>query len=399
MSSMEEQQVMMVDLVGEYHEIKDEIDEAVHRVVESGHFILGEEVEAFEHEVARYLGVRHTIGVASGSDALLLALMALDIGPGDKVITTPFSFFATASAVVRLGATPVFCDIDPRTFDLDPGSVRRYLEASYTPAVKALIPVHLYGQCCDMDPLLELARTYNLKVVEDCAQSFGSTYKGHQSGGIGDIGCFSFFPTKNLGAYGDGGMVTTNDDDLAEHVRMLRVHGARRKYHHEELGINSRLDAMQAAILRVKLKHVDQWTERKRVLAAAYDKELSTLDWLQVPYVMPECRHTYHQCTIKVPAERRATIQEALAQAGIQTQVYYPEPLHRQPCFSDKQELPEEPLNVDAVVPSVLSLPMSHSLSLSATNAVGEVLCSFSCQQPLCTSNGCLHSASTAPLG
>jgi dTDP-4-amino-4,6-dideoxygalactose transaminase len=354
---MERQQIPMLDLRAEYLEIKNEIDEAVHRVLESGHFILGDEVEAFEHDVASYLGVRHAVGVASGSDALLLALMALRIEPGDKVITTPFSFFATASAVVRLGATPVFSDIDPRTFNLDPDSLRRYLEASHTPTVKAIIPVHLYGQCCDMNPLLDLARAYGLKVVEDCAQSFGSTYRGHQSGGIGDIGCFSFFPTKNLGAYGDGGMVTTNDDELAEHV--LRVHGARHKYHHEELGINSRLDAMQAAILRVKLKHVDAWTGRRRALADAYDEDLSSIDWLQVPYVIPECRHSYHQYTIKVPAERRPGIQEALAQAGVQTQIYYPEPLHRQPCFAGRQEVPKEPLNVDAVVPSVLSLPMS----------------------------------------
>jgi dTDP-4-amino-4,6-dideoxygalactose transaminase len=367
-------QIPMLDLAGEYCEIRNEIDEAVQRVLDSGNFILGDEVEAFEHEVADYLGVRYAIGVASGSDALLLALMALGVGPGDKVITTPFSFFATASCIVRLGATPVFCDIDPRTFDLDPDSVRRYLEASYTPAVKAIIPVHLYGQCCDMDPLLELAFTYSLNVVEDCAQSFGSTYKGHQSGGMGDLGCFSFFPTKNLGAYGDGGMVTTNDDDLAEHVRMLRVHGALRKYHHEKLGINSRLDALQAGILRVKLKHVDVWTERKRLLAAAYDKELSSVEWLQVPYVMPECGHTYHQYTIKVPAERRATIQEMLTRAGIQTQVYYPEPLHRQPCFLRNQDLPEEPMNADAVVPSVLSLPMSSSLRLSVAGVVSEAL-------------------------
>jgi dTDP-4-amino-4,6-dideoxygalactose transaminase len=366
--------IRMLDLISEYHEIKDEIDEVVHRVLEGGHFILGEEVDAFEQEVAWYLGVRHSIGVASGSDALLLALMALDIGPGDKVITTPFSFFATASAAVRLGATPVFCDIDPRTFNLDPGSVRRYLEASYTPAVKAIIPVHLYGQCCDMDPLLELARTYSLKVVEDCAQSFGSTYKGRQSGGMGDIGCFSFFPTKNLGAYGDGGMVTTNDDRLADHVRLLRVHGARPKYHHLELGINSRLDAIQAAILRVKLQHVDVWTERKRTLAAAYDKELSGIDWLQVPYVMPGCRHTYYQYTIKVPAQRRAAIQQTLADAGIQVQVYYPEPLHTQPCFVGRQELPEEPASVDTVVSSVLSLPMSPGLKDDDRRTVGLVL-------------------------
>jgi dTDP-4-amino-4,6-dideoxygalactose transaminase len=358
----ERQQIPMLDLGREYREIKDEIDEAVHRVLDSGHFILGEEVEAFEHEVASYLDVRHAVGVASGSDALLLALMASGIGPGDRVITTPFSFFATASAVVRLGATPVFCDIDPRTFDLDQGSVRRCLEASYAPSVKAIIPVHLYGQCCDMDPLLELARAYGLKVVEDSAQSFGSTYNGRQSGGMGDIGCFSFFPTKNLGAYGDGGLVTTNDDEVAEHVRMLRVHGARYKYHHEELGLNSRLDAMQAAILRVKLKHVDQWTERKRALATAYNRELSDVEWLQVPYVMPACRHTYHQYTIKVPAERRACIQETLANAGIQTQVYYPEPLHQQPCFVGRQELPEEPLTADAVASSVLSLPISPGL-------------------------------------
>lgn len=374
MSSLEYLQIPMLDLQAEYHEIKDEIDDAVHRVLESGHFILGEEVEAFEHEIASYLGVRHAIGVASGSDALLLALMALGVGPEDKVITTPFSFFATASCIVRLGATPVFCDINPHTFDLDPDSVCRYLEASCTPAVKVIIPVHLYGQCCDMDPLLELARKYSLKTVEDCAQSFGSTYKGCQSGSMGDIGCLSFFPTKNLGGYGDGGVVTTNDDGLAEHARMLRVHGARNKYHHEELGINSRLDAMQAGILRVKLKHVDAWTERKRVLAAAYDKELSDIEWLQVPYVMPQCRHTYHQYTIKVPAGRRTAIQETLANQGIQTQVYYPEPLHQQPCFADEQELPERPVNVDAVVPSVLSLPISHSMPLSATDAVGENL-------------------------
>jgi len=378
MSDVERQQIPMLDLQAEYREIHDEMDEAVHRVLDSGHFILGAEVDGFEDEAASYLGVRHAIGVASGSDALLLALMALGVGPGDKVITTPFSFFATASCIVRLGATPVFCDIDPRAFNVDPASVRRYLAASYTPTVKAIIPVHLYGQCCHMDPLLELARTYNHKVVEDCAQSFGSTYKGQQSGGMGDIGCFSFFPTKNLGGCGDGGMVTTNDDELAEHVRMLRVHGARHKYHHEELGINSRLDAMQAAILRVKLKHVDAWTERKRALAAAYDRELSSIDWLQMPFVMPGCKHTYHQYTIKVPAERRTAIQETLAQAGIQTQVYYTEPLHQQPCFLGKQELPEEPLNVDAVVASVLSLPMSHSLPLSATGAVGEVLRSCS---------------------
>ncbi len=371
---MRRKQIPTLDLVGEYHEIKDEIDEAVHRVLESGHFILGEEVEAFEHGVAEYLGVQHAIGVASGSDALLLALMALNVGPGDKVITTPFTFFATASCIVRLGATPVFCDIDPRTFDLDPDSVRRYLEASCTLSVKAIIPVHLYGQCCDMEPLLELARDYRLKVVEDCAQSFGSTYRGRQSGTMGDIGCLSFFPTKNLGAYGDGGMVTTNDDDLAEHVRMLRVHGMRRKYHHEELGMNSRLDALQAAILRVKLKHVDKWTVRRRALAAAYDRELSTLEWLQVPYVMPACAHIYHQYTVKVPAERRAAIQQALAQAGIQTQVYYPEALHQQPCFVGKQELPEEPVSVDAVVSSVLSLPMSPELEDGDAGEVSQAI-------------------------
>jgi dTDP-4-amino-4,6-dideoxygalactose transaminase len=370
-------QIQMLDLAREYREIKDEIDGAVQRVLDRGHFILGDEVEAFEHEVALYLGVRHAIGVASGSDALLLALMALNVGPGDKVITTPFSFFATASCIVRLGAAPVFCDIDPRTFDLDPESVRKYLQASYTPAVKAIIPVHLFGQCCDMDPLFELAGTYGIKVVEDCAQSFGSTYKGRQSGGMGDLGCFSFFPTKNLGAYGDGGMVTTNDDGLAEHVRMLRVHGARHKYHHEELGINSRLDAIQAAILRVKLAHVDEWAERKRVLAAAYDRELSAVRWLQVPYVMPECRHSYHQYTIKVPKERRAMIQETLAAADILTQVYYPEPLHQQPCFASTQELGAQLLNAEAVVPSVLSLPMSPGLKEHDRHEVSLVIREF----------------------
>ena len=373
--SRTEMRIPMVDLAGEYREIRDEIDGAVHRVLDGGQFILGDEVEAFEREAAEYLGVRHVLGVASGSDALMLALMALKIGPGDKVITTPLSFFATASCIVRLGATPVFCDIDARTFDLDPDSVRRYLEASCTPAVKAIIPVHLYGQCCDMDRLQKLAQTYHLKVVEDCAQSFGSTYRGVQSGGMGEIGCFSFFPTKNLGGYGDGGMVTTNDDELAERVRMLRVHGARHKYHHEELGINSRLDAIQAAILRVKLKHVDAWTEHKRTLAEAYDRELSTVDWVQVPYVMPECRHTYHQYTIRVPADRRGAVQTALTEARIQSQVYYPEPLHRQPCFLDRQELAQDSLSaVDAVMPTILSLPMFHSLPLSAARTVSDVL-------------------------
>jgi dTDP-4-amino-4,6-dideoxygalactose transaminase len=377
---MEGHQIPMVDLQAEYRQIKDEIDTAVHGVLESGRFIMGEEVEAFESETAGYLGVRHAIGVASGSDALLLALMALGIGPGDKVITTPLSFFATASAVVRLGATPVFCDIDPRTFDLDPASVRRYLETSCTPAVKAVIPVHLYGQCCAMAPILQLAETYGLKVVEDCAQSFGSRCEGRQSGGMGDLGCFSFFPTKNLGCYGDGGMVTTNDDCLADHVRLLRVHGARPKYHHLELGINSRLDAIQATILRVKLRHVDAWIERKRALAAAYDQGLSGIEGLQTPFVVSGCRHTYHQYTIKVPAERRTTIQETLAQSGIQTQVYYPEPLHRQPCFAGRQELREEPLNVDTVVPMVLSLPMSPFLTDDDQQAVVAAVRASACR-------------------
>lgn len=318
--------ISLVDLTAQYHSIKEEIDSAVHATLESGHFILGPVVSKFEESVASYLGVVHAIGLASGTDALVLALRALDIHAGDEVIIPAYTFFATAGTVMSVGAIPVFVDIDSVSYEMDVAQIKDHI----TPRTKAIIPVHLYGHPADMDPILELARSHGLKVIEDNAQAFGATYRGKKTGSIGDIGCLSFFPTKNLGAFGDGGMVVTNDPALAERMRMLRTHGWKKKYYSEEVGYNSRLDALQAAILQVKLPHVDAWNEKRREIAQRYSEKLAKLGVI-VPVECDWGRHVYHLYVIR--SERRAELQAFLKEKGIASEVYYPLPPHLStPC-------------------------------------------------------------------
>ncbi len=319
--------VPLLDLVAQYKEIKPEMDAAIQRVLDSGYFILGPEVTAVEEEVADYLGVAHGIGVASGTDALILALRALDIGEGDEVILPAYTFFATIGSVLHVGATPVLVDVDEKTYCIDIEQTR----AKVTPATKAIIPVHLYGQAADIDELTGIAKENNLSIIEDNAQAFGADYKGKKTGGIGDIGCLSFFPSKNLGGYGDGGMVVTNNSKLAEKVRMLRAHGWKKKYFPETLGYNSRLDALQAAVLRVKLPHLDKWNEGRRKVAHIYSEALVGTPNLQTPYEAPDRTHVYHLYILQVP--NRDELQEKLKEAEIGTSVYYPQPLHlAEPC-------------------------------------------------------------------
>ena len=317
--------IPLVDLTAQYHTIKDEIDAAIHATLESGHFILGPAVTKLEEDIAKYINVSHAIGVASGTDALILALRALDIVPGDEVIMPAYTFFATAGAVMSVGAKPVFVDIEPRTYNID----IQKLQSAITTRTKAIIPVHLYGHPAEMDPILKIASSHNLKVIEDTAQAFGATYNGKQVGALGDIGCLSFFPTKNLGGFGDGGMVVTNNAQVAERVRMLRTHGWKKKYHPEELGYNSRLDALQASILNAKLPHVNAWNQRRRELAHRYNDQLSQL--VEIPLEKPWGTHVYHLYIIRTP--HRDQLQSFLKDAGIASDVYYPIPPHlTTPC-------------------------------------------------------------------
>ena len=346
--------VPLLDLKAQYLTIREEIGPAIERVVESQRFILGPEVEALEAEVAEYCGCGHAIGVASGTDALLVALMAAGVERGDEVITTPYSFFATAGSVARLGADPVFVDIDPHSYNIEPDLI----EAAVTERTRAIIPVHLFGQMADMDPIMDIASRHGLYVIEDAAQAIGSEYKGRRAGSIGHLGCFSFFPSKNLGGFGDGGMVTTNDPALAEKVSRLRGHGSGPKYFHSLVGGNFRLDALQATVLRVKLRHLDDWTEARRRNAAVY-RRLFTGSGLAVPFGLgkdrkdecqggpdrgnstgttvlpaeaPDRRHIYNQFVIR--SRRRDALAQHLAESRIGTEVYYPLPLHLQECFA-----------------------------------------------------------------
>lgn len=320
--------VPLLDLVAQYRSIQPEIDEAIRKVLEAGQFILGPNVGALEQEVATYLGTKHAVGVASGTDALVLALRALEIEPGDEVIVPAYTFFATAGAVMLVGATPVFVDIKLDTYCLDIQQVAERI----TERTKAIIPVHLYGHPADMAPLMELAQSYGLKVIEDNAQAFGAEYYNRKTGSFGDVGCLSFFPSKNLGAYGDGGMVVTNDDQVAGRVRMLRTHGWRKKYYPEMLGYNSRLDELQAAILRVNLRHLDEWNQRRRDLAQQYTQQLANLE-VGLPYNAPYATHVYHLYMICVSDRER--VQRVLKEQGIASAVYYPQPLHlTKPCQS-----------------------------------------------------------------
>ena len=344
--------IPVYDPLPEVEALWPELEEAFRRVMHSGQYILGPEVEAFEQEVAAYLGVKYAIGVNSGTDALVIALRALGVGPGDEVITTPFTFFATAEAISAVGATPVFVDIDPKTFNINPDLIA----PAITPRTKAILPVHLYGLPADMDTILEIARSHGLKVLEDCAQAFGATYKGRKVGTLGDAGAFSFFPTKNLGGYGDGGPIATNSDEVAEMARMLRAHGSRRKYHNEMVGYNSRLDALQAAFLRVKLKHVDAFNARRREVAARYNDLLQGVPGLVLPPLTEG--HVFHQYTVRIPVGRDQVAEE-LASKGIGTMVYYPVPLHRLPVYGYPEgTFPE----AERASREVLSLPMGPFL-------------------------------------
>jgi dTDP-4-amino-4,6-dideoxygalactose transaminase len=354
-----------LDLAPEIEVLWDELNAAFQRVLRSGQFILGPEVDAFEREVADYLGTRHAIGVNSGTDALTIGLRALGVGPGDEVITTPFTFFATAESIGSVGATPVFVDIDERTFNIDPTLV----EAAITSRTKALMPVHLYGCPCDMDALMDIATRHDLRVVEDCAQSFGARVGGRQTGTIGHVGAYSFFPSKNLGAFGDGGLVATDEDAVAGAARMLRAHGAKRKYHNEMLGYNSRLDSVQAALLRVKLPHVDIWNELRVAAAARYGTLLQGLDAVVAPAVVPG--HVFHQYTVRLETTDRDAARETLHTKGVGTMVYYPVPQDRLPLYADVAT--DTPKSA-AAAERVLSLPMWPSIDASTQARVVRAL-------------------------
>ena len=322
--------VPLLDLQAQYGPLRDELLSAVTRVCDSQQFVLGPEVEVLEGELAAMLEVKHAIGVSSGTDALLVAMMALGIGVGDEVITTAYSFFATAGCIARLGARPVFVDIDRATYNLDPARI----EGALSPRTKAIMPVHLFGLSADMDEILKLATRAGVAVIEDAAQAIGATYKDRQVGGIGTIGCFSFYPSKNLGAFGDGGLVVTQDDDLARKVRRLRIHGSDSKYSQAVVGGNFRLDALQAAVIRVKAPYLLAWIAARRQNASRYRRlfaEKGLLDCVVLPAEPPGRSHTYNQFVVRAP--RRDDLQRLLAEAGIGTGVYYPVPFHRQPCF------------------------------------------------------------------
>jgi len=332
MSAVSARQIPLLDLQAQHKHIRAEVLAEIVRVVDSQKFILGEDVKKLEGEIASYCRAKYAVGCASGSDALILALMALEIRPGDEVLTTPYTFFATAGAISRVGATPVFVDVDEHTFNLDVELTKKTLATH--PKVRAMIPVHLFGGCADMDPILEIAGERGIPVIEDAAQSIGSEYKGRRAGTMGQIGTFSFFPSKNLGCYGDGGIITTEDAGLAERLAALRVHGGKKKYYHEWIGMNSRLDALQAAVLRVKLRYLDGWSEGRQKNAELYRTHLAKMA-VPVAPLKPaayQTRHIYNQFVIR--GERRDALQAHLKGQGIGTEVYYPIPLHLQPCYA-----------------------------------------------------------------
>lgn len=363
-----------LDLKAQFAGIREEIIDAVVRVLDSQHFILGPEVEAFEKEVADYVCTRFAVGCASGSDALLLALMALDIQPGDEVITTPFTFGATAGSIARLGARPVFVDIDAETFNID----ERQIEAAVTAKTKAIMPVHLFGLSAQMDAIVNLGKEHGLAVVEDAAQAIGSRWKEQPIGSLGTFGCFSFFPSKNLGCAGDGGMVTTNDPELAQRLRILRVHGTKKKYSYDLIGMNSRLDALQAAILRVKLPHLSDWAEVRRSNAMRYEElfaEYGLTDILKLPVTPETSVHVFNQYSIRVP--RRDELQRYLREQGIPTEIYYPSPLHLQPAFSYLGYRAGDFPQAEKACAEVLALPIFPELTAEQQQAVAATISEF----------------------
>lgn len=367
--------VPLLDLSEQNQALRPEIEAALGRVLDTNGFILGAEVQALEKELAEYCGTKYAIGCASGSDALLLALMALDVSAGDEVITTPYSFFATASAVTRLGAVPVFVDIEPDTYNLDIAQV----EAKINERTKAIQPVHLFGQCADMTRLREVAAKHNIPLVEDAAQAIGSEENGVRAGAMSDVGCFSFYPSKNLGGMGDGGFMTTNDDELAKKLFALRVHGSEERYYHKWVGLNSRLDGFQGAVLRVKLPHLDRWSDLRKANADRYrtlftDAGLS--EQVVLPYERENVRHIYNQFVVRVPG-RRDELRAFLTENGIGTDIYYPVPLHMQECFAylgyRKGDLPES----DRAALETLALPIFPEMREEQQNYVVEKIAEF----------------------
>lgn len=364
-------QVPLLDLQAQYGPLRDEILAAVTRVCDSQRFIMGPELEALERELAGLIGVAAAIGVSSGTDALLAAMMALGVGPGTEVVTTTYSFFATAGCIARLGATPRLVDIDPETYNLDPGAVA----AAITPKTRAIVPVHLYGLCADMDPILEIAENAGIPVIEDACQAIGATYRGRPAGSMGAAGCFSFFPSKNLGAFGDGGLVTTNDERLAHEIRLLRNHGAEPKYVHKRIGGNFRLDALQAAVLRVKLPYLRRWTDMRRANAVRYGlliEEAGLTPQVATPIEPEQYHHVFNQYVVRVPERDR--VRAALDAAGIGTEIYYPVPFHLQDCFGSlahgRGDFPE----AEAAADSTLALPIYGELTAEQQAAVVTAL-------------------------
>lgn len=364
--------VPLLDLNRQNAALHGELTAAFDRVLRSGHFILGDEVEAFEREAAAALGAPHALAVSSGTDALLVALMALDLAPGDEVICPSFTFFATAGCIARAGAKPVFADVEAGSFNLDPADVARRIG----PRTKAIMPVHLFGQGADLEPILALAQKHGLAVIEDAAQALGARHRGRACGTWGDFGTYSFFPSKNLGGFGDGGLVATNRDDLAEKIRLLRTHGARPKYYHRAIGGNFRLDALQCALLRVKLPHLPAYCAARRRNAEFYTAQLRGLPGLVLPAVAPHNEHIWNQYTLRVPgAGRRDALRAHLAAAGIGHEIYYPLPLHRQACFA---HLPAVSLPVsERLAEEVVSLPIFPELRDDEREAVVAAVRSF----------------------
>ncbi|MBI4655051.1 MAG: DegT/DnrJ/EryC1/StrS family aminotransferase [Nitrospirae bacterium] len=358
--------IPMVDLRAQYTSLRNEIEKTLKEIMESGHFILGPNVEEFEKEIARYHGVKYALGLASCTDALHLSLRALGIKEGDEVITTPFTFIATTEAIVYVGAKPVFVDIDRDTLNIAPSQI----EKKITTKTKAIIPVHLFGQPANMEAILDIARRHNLKVVEDCAQAFGAEYKGAKVGSIGDVGCFSFYPSKNLGAHGDGGMIITNNHEIYEKVKLLRNHSTFAPYQHNSVGYNSRLDEIQAGILRIKLRHIDSYNQKRREIARLYTSMLGKV--VKCPPEFPGRIHVYHQYTIRSP--RRAEIQNILKENNISSVIYYPLALHLQPAFKylghKENDFPE----AESAAREALSLPIYPELELEKVKFIAETV-------------------------
>jgi dTDP-4-amino-4,6-dideoxygalactose transaminase len=366
--------VQFLDLGLQFEQIRDEVIHTVTNVLETQRFVLGPEVEQLETEISDYLGCRFAVSCASGTDALMLALMAAGVKSGDEVITTPFTFVATASAIVRAGATPVFADIDPHSYNLSPESIAQAI----TPRTRAIIPVHLFGLPAQMETIMDLAESHGLTVIEDAAQAIGAMHRGRKVGTIGAMGCFSFFPSKNLGGAGDGGIITTNNPDHADRLRLLRVHGSRQKYQYEILGTNSRLDALQAAILRVKLRHLNDWTERRRRNAGRYRRlfaDSRVANNLMLPTEPDGIRHVYNQFTVSCAG--RDHLREHLHREGIPSEIYYPYPLHLQPAFAYLGYKKGSLRNAEAAAREVLSLPIYPELTEDQQQIIVDVITRF----------------------